>query len=51
MHVSGALETCTHIHSYPTGLFGDAMGHQIIQLNLHSISTYGMYIINWKIRK
>jgi len=51
MHVSGALEARTLIHSYPIFLSGVAMGHQIIQRNLHSIPTYGMYIINWKIRK
>jgi hypothetical protein len=51
VHFSGAVETCTHIHTYPTGLSGDAMGHQIIQHNIHSIPTYGMCVINWKIRK
>jgi hypothetical protein len=48
MHVSGALETCTRIHTYSTGLSGDAVGHQIIQHNLDSVPTYGMCVINWE---
>jgi len=44
--VSGAPETCTFIHTHPTGLSGDSLGHQVLQHDLHSLPSYGMYLSN-----